>query len=193
MAPQVSPPTALIYNYLFSKAGHGGHHQRHHPFLFILINKDIIKGSFPFRKTFRTPKSDFEARFRPPRVSCRPEEPEQNGRAGTKQRRGKPARPEKCPTAPRVLPTGRTGAERQSWNKTAARETCPTGEMSDRPACPADRKNRSRTAELEQNDGDGKFSSPKKHFNPKNILSLSKEISEPDYRRRRPVRQKVRF
>ena len=125
MAPQVSPPTTLIYNYLFSKAGHGGHHQRHHPFLFILINKDIIKGSFPFRKTFRTPKSDFEARFRPPRMSCRPEEPEQNGRAGTKQRRGKPARPEKCPTAPRVLPTGRTGAERQSRNKTAATESFP--------------------------------------------------------------------
>ena len=95
MAPQVSPPTTLIYNYLFSKAGHGGHHQRHHPFLFILINKDIIKGSFPFRKTFRTPKSDFEARFRPPRVSCRPEEPEQNGRAGAKQRRRKVFQSEK--------------------------------------------------------------------------------------------------
>ena len=34
------------------------------PFPFYIINKDIIKGSFPFRKTFLTPKLDFEARFR---------------------------------------------------------------------------------------------------------------------------------
>ena len=47
------------------------------PFPFYIINKDIIKGSFPFRKTFLTPKLDFEARFRPPRVFRRPEEPEQ--------------------------------------------------------------------------------------------------------------------
>ena len=36
------------------------------PFPFYIINKDIIKGSFPFRKTFLTPKLDFEARFRNP-------------------------------------------------------------------------------------------------------------------------------
>ena len=36
------------------------------PFPFYIINKDIIKGSFPFRKTFHTPKLDFEARFRNP-------------------------------------------------------------------------------------------------------------------------------
>ncbi len=35
-------------------------------FPFYIINKDIIKGSFPFRKTFLTPKLDFEARFRNP-------------------------------------------------------------------------------------------------------------------------------
>ena len=33
------------------------------PFPFYIINKDIIKGSFPFRKTFLTPKLDFAARF----------------------------------------------------------------------------------------------------------------------------------
>lgn len=43
------------------------------PFPFYIINKDIIKGSFPFRKTFLTPKLDFAARFWPPRVFRRPE------------------------------------------------------------------------------------------------------------------------
>ncbi len=57
------------------------------PFPFYIINKDIIKGSFPFRKTFLTPKLDFEARFRPPRVFRRPEEPEQNHGNGTNRRR----------------------------------------------------------------------------------------------------------
>lgn len=47
------------------------------PFPFYIINKDIIKGSFPFRKTFHTPKPDFATRFQPPRVFRRPEEPEQ--------------------------------------------------------------------------------------------------------------------
>ena len=42
------------------------------PFPFYIINKDIIKGSFPFRKTFHTPKPDFEARFRPPSVPADP-------------------------------------------------------------------------------------------------------------------------
>ena len=113
MAPQVSPPTTLIYNYLFSKAGHGGHHQRHHPFLFILINKDIIKGSFPFRKTFRTPKSDFEARFRPPRVSRRPEEPEQNGGEGNlpDRRNVRPPRVSRQPEEPEQ--NGRAGAKQR--------------------------------------------------------------------------------
>ena len=36
------------------------------PFPFYIINKDIIKGSFPFQKTFLTPKLDFAARFRNP-------------------------------------------------------------------------------------------------------------------------------
>ena len=56
------------------------------PFPFYIINKDIIKGSFPFRKTFLTPKLDFAARFRPPRVFRRPEEPEQNHGNGTNRR-----------------------------------------------------------------------------------------------------------
>ena len=43
------------------------------PFPFYIINKDIIKGSFPFRKTFHTPKPDFTTRFQPPRVFRRPE------------------------------------------------------------------------------------------------------------------------
>lgn len=63
------------------------------PFPFYIINKDIIKGSFPFRKTFLTPKLDFEARFRTPRVFRRHEEPEQNHENGTNRRREKI-----CPT-----------------------------------------------------------------------------------------------
>lgn len=57
------------------------------PFPFYIINKDIIKGSFPFRKTFHTPKPDFTTRFQPPRVFRRLEEPKQNHGNGTNRRR----------------------------------------------------------------------------------------------------------
>ena len=62
------------------------------PFPFYIINKDIIKGSFPFRKTFLTPKLDFEARFRNP-----------------------------IQTAPRVPPTRRAGTEPRKRNELAAK------------------------------------------------------------------------
>lgn len=67
------------------------------PFPFYIINKDIIKGSFPFRKTFHTPKPDFATRFRPPRVFRRPEEPKQNHGNGTNRRRKKFSSPENTP------------------------------------------------------------------------------------------------
>ena len=38
--------TLLFHKQLLLKAGHGCHHQWHHPFLLYIINKDIIKGSF---------------------------------------------------------------------------------------------------------------------------------------------------
>ena len=66
------------------------------PFPFYIINKDIIKGSFPFRKTFLTPKLDFEARFRNP-----------------------------IHTAPRVPPTRRAATEPRKRNKSEARESFP--------------------------------------------------------------------
>lgn len=61
------------------------------PFPFYIINKDIIKGSFPFRKTFLTPKLDFEARFHNP-----------------------------IQTVPRVLPTRRAATELRKRNESEA-------------------------------------------------------------------------
>ena len=109
------------------------------PFPFYIINKDIIKGSFPFRKTFLTPKLDFEARFRPPRVFRRPEEPKQNHGNGTNRRRRTLCLPKpdfttpishprfrsSILTAPRVPPTRRAGTESRKRNKPEAKESFP--------------------------------------------------------------------
>ena len=125
------------------------------PFPFYIINKDIIKGSFPFRKTFLTPKLDFEARFRPPRVFRRPEEPEQNYGNGTNLQRSPISQPnsnrpacsadpksrnrtteteQTCSearfrnpiqTVPRVPPTRRAATELRKRNKSEARESFP--------------------------------------------------------------------
>ena len=107
------------------------------PFPFYIINKDIIKGSFPFRKTFLTPKLDFAARFRPPRVFRRLEEPEQNHGNGTNRRRRTLCLP-KLDFAARFRPP----------------------RVFRRPECSADLKSRNRTTETEQTRGEGKFSSP---------------------------------
>lgn len=100
------------------------------PFPFYIINKDIIKGSFPFRKTFHTPKPDFESRFRPPRVFRRPEEPKQNYGNGTNRRRRtlclpKPDFTTPISTAQRVPPTRRAGTESRKRNKPEAKESFP--------------------------------------------------------------------
>ena len=61
------------------------------PFPFYIINKDIIKGSFPFRKTFLTPKLDFEARFRNPdfaRPECSADLKSRNRTTETEQTEG---------------------------------------------------------------------------------------------------------
>lgn len=106
------------------------------PFPFYIINKDIIKGSFPFRKTFHTPKPDFATRFQPPRVFRRPEEPEQTTETEQTEGEGRSA----C-RSPISQPRFRTLDF-------------------DRPECSADLKSRNRTTETEQTGGEGKFSSP---------------------------------
>ena len=109
------------------------------PFPFYIINKDIIKGSFPFRKTFLTPKPDFAARFRPPRVFRRPEEPKQNHGNGINRRRrtlclpkpdfttpiSQPDFAPSIPTASRVPPTRRAETEPRKRNKPEAKESFP--------------------------------------------------------------------
>lgn len=103
------------------------------PFPFYIINKDIIKGSFPFRKTFLTPKLDFEARFRNPdfaRPECsadlksrnRTTETEQTGGEGRSACRSLISQLDftpSIPTAPRVPPTRRAGTEPRKRNKSA--------------------------------------------------------------------------
>lgn len=98
------------------------------PFPFYIINKDIIKGSFPFRKTFHTPKPDFATRFQPPRVFRRPEEPEQ------------------------TTETEQTGGEGRS----ACRSPISQPDF-DRLACSADLKSRNKTTETEQTGGERNF------------------------------------
>lgn len=98
------------------------------PFPFYIINKDIIKGSFPFRKTFLTPKPDFATRFQPPRVFRRPEEPEQ------------------------TTETEQTGGEGRS----ACRSPISQPDF-DRLACSADLKSRNKTTETEQTGGERNF------------------------------------
>ena len=101
------------------------------PFPFYIINKDIIKGSFPFRKTFLTPKLDFAARFRTPRVFRRPEEPKQNHGNGINRRR-------------RTLCLPKPDFATRFRSPRVFR----------RPEEP------DRTTETEQTEGEGKFSSP---------------------------------
>lgn len=72
------------------------------PFPFYIINKDIIKGSFPFRKTFLTPKLDFAARFRNPdfdRLACSADPKSRNRTTETEQTggEGKFSSPENTP------------------------------------------------------------------------------------------------
>lgn len=139
------------------------------PFPFYIINKDIIKGSFPFRKTFHTPKPDFttpisQPRFQPPRVFRRPEDPEQNHGNGINRRR---------------------------------RTLCQLKPIS-QPRFRPPRVFR-RHEEPEQNHGNGtnrrrrKVFQSGEHANSKIILSLPPKTSKPDSRHHRPVRQKVRF
>lgn len=114
------------------------------PFPFYIINKDIIKGSFPFRKTFHTPKLDFEARFRPPRV---PADPKSRNRTTKTEPIGgvrKSVQPKldfaarfhslisqldfdrpACSAAPSVPPTRRAGTEPRKRNKPKAKESFP--------------------------------------------------------------------
>ena len=183
------------------------------PFPFYIINKDIIKGSFPFRKTFHTPKPDFEPRFRPPRVFRRPEEPEQNHGNGTNRRRRtlclpKPDFATSISTASRVPPTRRAGTEPRKRNKPEAKDALPaearfrnpdfTTSIPTAPRVPPTRVFR-QPEEPEQNHGNGtnrrrrKVFQSGEHANSKIILSLPPKTSKPDSRHHRPVRQKVRF
>jgi hypothetical protein len=144
------------------------------PFPFYIINKDIIKGSFPFRKTFHTPKPDFEARFRPPRVFRRPEEPKQNHGNGTNRRRRtlcqlkpisqprfQPPRVFLRPEEPEQNHENGTNRRRRTLCLPKPDFTTPISQPDfDRPACSADPKSRNRTTETEQTGGEGKFSSP---------------------------------
>ena len=139
------------------------------PFPFYIINKDIIKGSFPFRKTFHTPKLDFAARFRPPRVFRRPEEPEQNHGNGTNRRRRTLCLPK---------PDFATSISHPRFRPPRVFR---------------------RPEEPKQNPGNGtnrrrrKVFQSGEHANSKIILSLPPKTSKPDSRHHRPVRQKVRF
>lgn len=115
------------------------------PFPFYIINKDIIKGSFPFRKTFLTPKLDFESRFHnldSDRPACSADLKSRNKTTETEQ----------------------TGGVRKSVQPKldfAARFHSLISQLDfDRPACSADPKSRNRTTETEQTEGEGKFSSP---------------------------------
>ena len=110
------------------------------PFPFYIINKDIIKGSFPFRKTFHTPKPDFEARFRPPRV---------------------PADPKSRNRTTKTEPIGGVRKSVQPKLDFAARFHSLISQLDfDRPECSANLKSRNRNTETEQTGGEGKFSSP---------------------------------
>ena len=144
------------------------------PFPFYIINKDIIKGSFPFRKTFHTPKPDFATRFQPPRVFRRPEEPEQT--TETEQTGGEGRSACRSPISQPDFDRLACSADLKSRNKTT--ETEQTGGEGrsacrspisqprfhnldfNRLACSADLKSRNRTTETEQTGGEGKFSSP---------------------------------
>lgn len=134
------------------------------PFPFYIINKDIIKRSFPFRKTFLTPKLDFEARFRNPdfaRPECSADLKSRNRTTETKQ----------------------TGGVRKSVQPKldfAARFHSLISQLDfDRPACPANPKNRNRTTETEQIGDVRKSAQPKFDF----TVRFRNPISQPDFDR----------
>ncbi len=131
------------------------------PFPFYIINKDIIKGSFPFRKTFLTPKLDFEARFRNP-IQTAPRVPPTR-RAGTEPRKRNElaAKPDFATRfrPPRVF--RRPEEPQQNHGNGTNLQRSPISQPdSDRPACSADPKSRNRTTETEQIGSERKFSSP---------------------------------
>lgn len=112
------------------------------PFPFYIINKDIIKGSFPFRKTFLTPKLDFEARFRNPDFA-------------------RPACPANLKSRNRTTKTEPIGGVRKSVQPKldfAARFHSLISQPDfDRLACSADLKSRNKTTETEQTGGERNF------------------------------------
>lgn len=136
------------------------------PFPFYIINKDIIKGSFPFRKTFHTPKPDFEARFRPPSVPADPKsrnrttetEPIGGVRKSVQPKldfaaRFRPPRVFRRPEEPeQTTETEQTGGEGRS----ACRSPISQPDF-DRLACSADLKSRNKTTETEQTGGERNF------------------------------------
>ena len=111
----------------------------------VIINKDIIKGSFPFRKTFLTPKLDFAARFHS--LISQPDFDRLECSADPKSRN-------------RTTETEQTGGEGRSACRSPISQPRFRTLDSDRPACSADLKSRNRTTETEQTGGEGKFSSP---------------------------------
>ena len=145
------------------------------PFPFYIINKDIIKGSFPFRKTFLTPKLDFEARFRNPdfaRPECsadpksrnRIPETEQTGGEGRSASRSPISHPRFRP--PRVFRRPEEPEQNHGNGTNRRRRTlCQLKPISqprfhnldfNRPECSADPKSRNRTTETEQTGGEGR-------------------------------------
>ena len=100
------------------------------PFPFYIINKDIIKGSFPFRKTFHTPKPDFA-----PPISTASRVPPTRRAETEPRKRNKPEAKDALPaearfriptsTAPRVPPTRRAGTEPRKRNKPEAKDALP--------------------------------------------------------------------
>ena len=182
------------------------------PFPFYIINKDIIKGSFPFRKTFHTPKPDFESRFHNldfnrPECSADPksrnrttetEQTEGEGRSACRspisQPRFRPPRVFRRPEEPEQNPGNGTNRRRRTL-------CLPKPDFATSISHPRFRPPRvfRQPEEPEQNHGNGtnrrrrKVFQSGKHANSKIILSLPPKTSKPDSRHRRPVRQKVRF
>ena len=176
------------------------------PFPFYIINKDIIKGSFPFRKTFLTPKLDFEVRFRSSisqpnfdRLACPADPKSRNRTTETEQIGGvrKSVQPKfdfaarfhsSILTAPRTLPTRRAETEPRKRNEPAAKDALPAEARFrslisqpnfDRLACPADPKSRNRTTETEQIGGVRKSAQPKFDF----TARFRSSISQPNFDR----------
>ena len=149
------------------------------PFPFYIINKDIIKGSFPFRKTFLTPKLDFAARFHNPdfdRPACSADPKSRNRIPETEQTEGEGRSACRSPISqprfrpPRVFRRHEEPEQNHGNGTNRRRRTlCQLKPISqprfrtldsDRPACSADPKSRNRIPETEQTEGEGKFFSP---------------------------------